>query len=142
MRQRMEQHRAAPACASCHTRMDPIGFALENFTAIGQWRTQVAGKPIDVSGVLPNGAKFQGPAELRKLLTSQPDQFLTVFSEKLITYALGRGVEYYDEPAIRALLKEAAPSDNRWSAFVVGIVKSAPFQMRPAAERTTSAALR
>jgi hypothetical protein len=142
MRQRMEQHRAAPACASCHTRMDPIGFALENYDAIGRWRTMEGGKPIDTSGVLPNGAKFQGPAQLRQILLKNPGQFLQTFNEKLLAYALGRRVEYYDEPAIRAIFRDAASKDYRWSAFIVGIVNSMPFQMRPAAEPTSSAALR
>ncbi len=142
MRQRMEQHRANPACASCHKQMDPIGFALENFDGIGQWRSAVAGKPIDVSGELPNGSKFQGPAELRKLLLNRPEQFLTVCNERLLTYALGRGVEYYDQPTIRGILREAASNDYRWSAFILGVVKSVPFQMKAPAERTSTASLR
>jgi len=115
---------------------------LENFDGIGQWRTAVAGKPIDVSGELPNGAKFQGPVELRKLLLNHPEQFLTVFNERLLTYALGRGVEYYDQPTIRGILRDAASNDYRWSAFVMGVVKSVPFQMRAPAERTSTASLR
>jgi hypothetical protein len=122
--------------------MDPLGFALENFNGIGQWRTAVAGAPIDVSGVLPDGTKFQGPAELRKILAGHPDEFVTTVTEKLLTYALGRGVEYYDEPAIRGILREAASKDYRWSAFILGIAKSAPFQMRRATERTVTAGVR
>jgi hypothetical protein len=144
MRQRMEQHRANPACASCHSRMDPLGFALDSFDAIGKWRTtETAAKiPIDVSGALPDGTKFQGPVELRKILVSRPEQFVTVVTEKLLTYALGRGIEYYDEPAVRKIMRESASSNNRWSALILGIVNSAPFQMRAAAERTATAGLR
>ena len=142
MRQRMEQHRANPACAVCHTRMDPLGFALENFDAIGKWRTTEANTPIDSSGVLPDGTKFQGPAELRKILLSQPEQLVTAVTEKLLTYALGRGVEYHDSPAVRKIMRESAPSNYRWSALILGVVKSTPFQMRRAAEPTTAAGLR
>ena len=143
MRQRMEQHRANPVCASCHSRMDPLGFALDSFDAIGKWRTtETAAKiPIDVSGVLPDGTKFQGPVELRKILRSRPEQFVTVVTEKLLTYALGRGIEYYDEPAVRKIMRESASSNYRWSALILGIVNSAPFQMRAAAERTATAGL-
>ncbi len=143
MRQRMEQHRANPVCASCHSRMDPLGFALENFDAIGQWRTTTgtAKAPIDSSGALPDGTKFQGPAELRKILLSHPEQFVTTVTEKLLTYALGRGVEYYDQPAIRKIVRGAASSDYRWSSLIFGIIQSTPFQMRKPAEATTAAAL-
>ena len=136
MRQRMEQHRANPVCAGCHSRMDPLGFALENFNAVGKWRTSNEDKtPIDTSGALPDGTKFQGPAELRKLLLKHPEQFVTTVTEKLLTYALGRGVEYYDMPAIRKILREAASSDYRWSSLIIGIVKSTPFQMRKSGEK-------
>ncbi|MGH9785642.1 MAG: DUF1592 domain-containing protein, partial [Terriglobia bacterium] len=139
MRQRMEQHRANPACATCHTRMDPLGFALENFDAIGRFRTTMGAErtPIDVSGVLPDGTKFEGPAELRKILLSHPEQFVATATEKLLIYALGRGLEHSDFPAIRKITREAAlrTGDSagrpyRWSAIVLGIVKSTPFQMR------------
>ena len=150
MRQRMEQHRANAACAVCHSRMDPLGFALDNFDAIGRWRTTettvswdpdgvtITKVPIDVSGLLPDGTKFQGVAGLRKFLLSHPEQFATTLTEKLLTYALGRGVEYYDQPAIRKILKGAASSDYRWSALIQGIVTSAPFQMRTSAEQTVA----
>jgi hypothetical protein len=130
VRQSMEEHRANPVCASCHLRMDPLGFALENFNAIGGWRTTEgeAGTPIDNSGTLPDGTTFKGPAELRKIL-GQPDQFATAVTEKLLTYALGRGVEYFDEPVVRKIRRQAAP-DYRWSSLILGIVKSEPFQMR------------
>ncbi len=130
MRQQMEQHRENPACAICHNRMDPIGFALENFDAVGKWRTLDAGFPIDASGVLPDGSKFQGPAELRKALLSRPKIIVNSVTEKLLSYALGRTLEYYDAPAVRSIVREAASSDYRWSSVVLGIVKSAPFQMR------------
>ena len=144
MRERMEKHRANAVCASCHARMDPLGFAMDNFDAIGRWRTTEteANIPIDVSGQLPDGTKFAGPVELRNLIIRNPEQFATTITEKLLTYALGRGVEYYDQPAIRAILREAAPSNYRWSALVLGIARSAPFQMRTPSERTTTASIR
>jgi len=131
MRQRVEKHRANPVCASCHKLMDPIGFALEQFDAIGRHRTYDENfAPIDSSGVYPDGSRIDGPAGLRQVLASHSTQFLTNVTNKLLTYALGRGVEYYDAPAVRAVLREAAPSDYRFSALILGIVKSAPFQMR------------
>jgi hypothetical protein len=130
MRQRMEAHRANPVCASCHARMDPIGFALDNFNAVGQWRAIDAGHTIDASGTLPDGTKFTGPVELRKVLLSHPDQFAGTLTEKLLTYALGREVEYYDAPAVRRILRDAAPGGYRWSSIILGIIKSTPFQMR------------
>jgi hypothetical protein len=134
MRQRMEQHRADPACATCHVRMDPLGFALENFDGTGAWRnTDSTGTMIDSSGVLPDGTKFHGPAELRKLLLSKSDDFAATVTERLLTYALGRGVEYYDQPAIRDILRESKANDYRWSSLVLAIAKSTPFQMRKAA---------
>jgi hypothetical protein len=130
MRERMEEHRKNPVCAACHAGMDPLGFALENFDGIGRWRTSEANTPIDTSGVLPDGTKFDGPAGLRKVLLSRPEQFATTVTEKLLTYALGRGIEYYDQPAIRKITQQAASSDYRWSSLILGIVKSVPFQMR------------
>ncbi|MEE8162199.1 MAG: DUF1588 domain-containing protein, partial [Acidobacteriota bacterium] len=135
VRERMEQHRADPACASCHEVMDPLGFALENFDGIGRWRTtSEANTPIDASGVLPDGTQFEGPVGLRELLVSRRQQFVTTVTERLLTYALGRGVENYDAPAVRKIIQEAAPSDYRWSSIIMGIVKSVPFQMRRSAE--------
>ena len=135
VRQRMEQHRANPACASCHARMDPLGFALENFDGIGRWRTtSEANTPIDASGMLPDGTRFQGPVGLREILLDRREQFVTTVTERLLTYALGRGVEYYDAPAIRRIRREAAPNDYRWSSLISGIVKSTPFQMRRSRE--------
>ena len=134
MREQMEQHRVNPVCASCHKLMDPIGFALENFDGVGQWRTTEAGAPIDASGVFPDGTRFQGAAELRKILLSHPEQIVHNVTEKLLTYAIGRGVEYTDAPAVRKILREAAPGNYRWSSLILGIVKSAPFQMRRSRE--------
>jgi len=132
VRESMEAHRANAACASCHARMDPIGFALENFNAIGQWRTTEgsANTLIDSSGGLPDGTQFNGPAELRKILEGKPDQFATTVTESLLTYALGRGLEYYDAPTVRKILREAAHNGYRWSDLIFGIVASEPFQMR------------
>jgi hypothetical protein len=134
VRERMEQHRKNPVCASCHAQMDPIGFALENFDAIGRWRTEdaAAHTPIDASGTLLDGSRFNGPAEFRALLLKRRDDFARTVVEKLLTYALGRGLEYYDQPVVRQILREAAPSGYRWSAIIGGIVRSAPFQMRAA----------
>ena len=130
LRERMEAHRANPACAGCHKVMDPLGFSLENFDAVGQWRITDDGSQIDPSGTLFNGAKVDGPVALRNMLTSNPDVFAGVLTEKLMTYALGRGVEYSDMPAVRAILRDAARNDYRFSSIVLGIVKSTPFEMK------------
>jgi hypothetical protein len=130
MRERMAEHRANPACAGCHKLMDPVGFSLENYDAVGRWRTAVDGKAIDASGGLPDGSKFDGVAGLEKALLSHPDAFAATFSEKLLTYALGRGVEAYDAPAVRAIVRQAQGEDLRFSSFILGIVNSTPFQMR------------
>ena len=136
MRERLKQHSVNPVCASCHARMDPLGFALENFDGLGRWRTTSgsANTPIDASAVLPDGTQFQGPAGLREVLLSKQDEFVHTVTERLLTYALGRGVEYYDAPAIRKIMREAAARDYRWSSLIFGIVKSAPFQMRRSRE--------
>jgi hypothetical protein len=139
MRERMEAHRQNAVCATCHQRMDPLGFALENFDAIGKWRTTEGQSPIDASGVLPDGTKFAGPDEFRHALLVHRDEFVRTFTEKLLTYALGRAVAYYDMPALRAITREAAPSDYRWSSLVLAIVRSRPFQMRAAQEVATRA---
>jgi len=131
MRQAMVRHRENPACSVCHAPMDPIGFSLENFDAIGQWRqTSEAGTAIDASGVLPDGAAFEGPTGLRDLLLNRPDDFVGTVTEKLMGYALGRGLEYYDAPTVRKIVREAAGDDYRWSSIILGIVKSTAFQMR------------
>ena len=131
MREAMEQHRANPACASCHARMDPLGFALENFDAVGRWRTlSESDEPIDASGVLPDGRRFEGPAGLRAALLRAPDQFVHTVTEKLLTYALGRGVEHFDAPTIRAVVRDAERDGWRFESIVSGIVNSTPFQMR------------
>jgi hypothetical protein len=128
----MEQHRAKPSCNGCHGIMDPLGFALENFDAVGAWRsTDVwAGTPIDASGKLVDGTPVSGPVDLRNALMRRPEQFVQTLTEKLMTYALGRSVDYYDMPAVRRIVRDAAPEKYRFSAIVKGIVKSAPFQMR------------
>ena len=134
VRERMEQHRANPTCAACHAKMDPLGFALENFDAVGQWRSvdPEANAPIDASGTLPDGTMFTKPAEFRRGLLAEPwaSEFVGTVTEKLLTYAIGRGLEYYDAPAVRAIKRDAAASGYRWSSIVQGIVQSAPFQMR------------
>jgi hypothetical protein len=130
VRERLEIHRENPACSGCHSIMDPLGFALENFDPIGRWRTEDGGTPVDASGALPSGAKFQGMAGLRDLLLQQRGQFANNVTEKLMAYALGRSLEHYDLPSVRRIAREAAPQDYRWSSIILGIAKSAPFQMR------------
>jgi mono/diheme cytochrome c family protein len=133
VRGRLEQHRKNPVCAACHAPMDPLGFALENFDAIGTWRTADAGAAIDANGSLPSGAQFDGLAGLRKVLvTSYRQQFVKTVIEKLLTYALGRAVDYDDLPTVRSIARGASGADARWSAIILGIVKSTPFQMRRA----------
>ena len=133
VRERLEQHRRNPACASCHATMDPLGFALENFDAVGHWRQEEAGTPVDASGALPDGTTFSGPIELRELLKQRQTQFVGTVIEKLLTYALGRGIEFHDMPAVRTIARQAAANDYRWSALVLGVVKSVPFQMKRSA---------
>ena len=134
MREAMEQHRANPVCASCHKLMDPPGFAMEQFNAVGKYRTHnEANNPIDASGVLPDGTEFDGVAGLRNALLQRPDLFVTTLTEKLMTYALGRGVEHYDAPAIRTVIRDAERYDSSFSSIILGVIKSAPFQMRRSA---------
>jgi hypothetical protein len=131
VRERMEEHRRNPACAGCHSTMDPLGFALENFDAVGKWRTRGEnGARLDASGVLPDGANVDGPASLRTALLSHPDQFVSTLAEKLLTFALGRGLDYNDAPAVREIAAQAARGDYRFSSLVLGVVKSVPFQMK------------
>jgi mono/diheme cytochrome c family protein len=130
VRNMLEQHRANPVCASCHARMDPIGFSLENFDAIGQWRTTDGEAAIDATGVLLDGTRVDGPAALRRALLAQKEQFIRTVTGKLLTYAIGRQMEYSDAPAIRSIVRAAAADDYRWTSTIQAIVKSAPFQMR------------
>jgi hypothetical protein len=136
MRQRMEAHRANPNCAVCHRVMDPLGFSLENFDGLGRWRDSIGAgsQPIDAAGVLPDGTQFDGPTGLREVLLSKRDQFVETFAERLMTYALGRGVEEYDGPVLRKITRQAALDGNRWSSIILGIVKSTPFRMRKVAD--------
>ena len=131
VRERLAQHRRNPVCAVCHAGMDPLGFALENFDAIGHWRTTDAGFPIDASAELADGlTTFEGPAGLREVLLSRSDQFVETFTEKLLIYGLGRGLEYYDRATVRSIARAAEVDDYRWSSLILGVVKSTPFQMR------------
>jgi mono/diheme cytochrome c family protein len=129
MRETMEAHHTNPVCATCHRIFEPIGLSLENFDAVGAWRTQDSGTPIDATGTLVDGTKLDGVASLRGVLIRYQDQFVRVVTEKLLTYALGRGVEYQDMPLVRSIVRDAAPSQYRFSSIVLAIVKSAPFQM-------------
>jgi hypothetical protein len=145
VRQRLEIHRKSPQCASCHAVMDPLGFALENFDGVGKWRTRDEGQPIDSTGVLLDGTKFTGAAEFRQVLLTQGEAFARTVTEKLLTYALGRELEYYDVPAVRAIVRDASRRDYAWSSLILGVARSLPFQMRagPAAlERDTTTARR
>ena len=130
MRERLAEHRANPACAGCHRLMDPVGFALENYDAVGRWRTSEAGTPIDASGTLFDGTPFNGVADLEAALLRRPALFVTTLTEKLLTFATGRGVEYYDAAAVRGIVRRVQADDYRFSSLVVGIVNSPPFQMR------------
>jgi hypothetical protein len=131
IRERLSRHRTSPTCASCHAVIDPMGFALEHFDAIGGWRTaDESGRPVDATGTTPNGAKVDGLASLRALLLADPNQFPRTVTEKLLAYALGRRLEYSDRPAVRTIVRDAAAHDYRWSAIVLGIVKNPTFLMR------------
>lgn len=130
LRQQMEEHRKNPTCASCHARMDPLGFGLENFDAIGGWRTEDGKFPIDASGSLPDGRSFKGPGELKAILLADREAFVEGISEKLLTYALGRGLERYDRPVVKKIARRVAENDYRFSSLVLEIVNSLPFQMR------------
>jgi mono/diheme cytochrome c family protein len=130
LRERMEKHRASPVCAGCHKAMDPIGFALESFDGIGRWRNTEDGARIDTSGTLFNGATVDGVVGLRQNLVAQPEIFVGVMTEKMLTYALGRGLEYYDMPAVRRIVRDAKSRDFHFSSIVLGIARSTPFQMK------------
>jgi hypothetical protein len=130
LRQQMEQHRANASCAVCHDKLDPLGFGLENFNAVGAWRTEDNKLAIDASGVLPGGEKFAGPAELRKVLLGKGDQFRRCFAEKMLTFALGRGLEYYDKCVLDDIVTAAKKNNDTFSSLVLSIVQSDPFQKR------------
>src|SRR6185436_11963432 len=138
MREQMAEHRVNPACASCHKIMDPIGFAMENFDAVGAWRIREEGGPIDASGELVDGTKVNGILELRQALLRNPELFVRTVTEKMLTYALGRGADYRDMPAIRTIVRDAARNNYRFSALILGIVRSTPFQMRMAPQEVAS----
>ena len=130
MRERLERHRANPTCASCHRIMDPIGLALENFDLVGRWRDTDNGKPVDTSAMLIDGTPVRGVADLRAALLAKPEVFVTALTEKLLTYALGRGLERYDKRTVKSIAGRLAASDYRFSALVEEIVNSLPFRMR------------
>ena len=130
LRERMEIHRKNPGCASCHNRMDPLGFGLENFDAIGAWRAKDGEFPVDASGVLPDGAAFNGPVDLKAVVLSRKDDFVRCVAEKMLTYALGRGLEYYDKCAVERICAGLKNRDYRFSALVAEIVESVPFRER------------
>jgi hypothetical protein len=130
VRQRLAEHRSNATCAACHNLMDPVGLSLEKFDAIGRWRTAEGGAPIDASGGLPDGSRFADVHGLEQALLRRPEMFVGTLAEKLLTYGLGRGVEYYDAPAIRAIVRDARLQDYRVSSIILGVVKSQPFQMR------------
>ena len=139
LRERMEQHRASPVCASCHARMDPLGFAMEHFDAIGKWRETDGGAAIN-STITWKGDTVDSPRAFREALLASGDEFISTVTERLMTYALGRGVDYYDAPTLRRIVRDLERNDYRWSALVLGIVTSEPFQMRRAAEDATQVA--
>ncbi|HUP40041.1 MAG TPA: DUF1592 domain-containing protein [Vicinamibacterales bacterium] len=130
IRERLAEHRKNPTCAGCHRLTDPVGFALENYDAVGRWRTAESGTPIDASGTLYDGTPFRGVAGLQKAILNRPEMFVGTLSEKLLTFAVGRGVDYYDGPALRKIVRDSAAQDYRFSSIVMGIVKSTPFRMR------------
>jgi hypothetical protein len=134
----MEQHRKNPACNSCHRVIDPLGLALENFDVTGAWRIRDSGNPIDATGDLYDGSKIDGPQGLREAILRHKDAFILSFTESLMTYALGRRVEFYDMPTVRSIIREAAKQDYRLSAFILGVAKSNPFQMSRAVDVETT----
>ena len=130
LRQQMEAHRADALCASCHSKMDVLGFGLENYDAIGRWRTTDGKFPIDSTGAFPNGKTFSGPAEMKALLHDNMPEFIRCLAEKMLTYGLGRGVESYDRPVVDDLVRQTAAGDNKLQPLISGIVHSLPFQQR------------
>jgi hypothetical protein len=140
LRQQMESHRTTAICASCHSRMDPLGFALENYDAIGKWRTMDGEFPVDSSGVLPDGKRFSSPAEMRTILNERLDEFSRTLTEKMLVYALGRGLERYDPPTVRQITGRVEASGHGLQTLVREVVKSLPFQSRRAEATKTIAA--
>ena len=138
-RERMEEHRKNPQCASCHKVIDPLGLALENFDVLGAWRIKDNGVSVDANGVLYDGTKMAGPADLRAALLNHSDSLIRNFTDNLMSFAIGRRIEYYDQPSIRAIAKKAAQNGNRFSSFVLGIVNSPAFQMSTAEAVTSTA---
>jgi hypothetical protein len=130
LRQRLEKHRADTACASCHSRMDPLGFGLENFDPIGRWRADFSGHPIDAVGTLTSGESFSGPVELKKILLDKKEEFVRTLTGKLLAYALGRGLEFYDEPTIKNITDQLAGCGYKTTVLVAEIAKSYPFRYR------------
>jgi hypothetical protein len=130
VRERMELHRASPACSACHRMMDPIGLALENYDAIGVWRTRDNGLPVDVAAEMFDGTKLDGPVSVRQAILARSEAFLGSFTENLMAYGVGRVLDYRDMPTVRSIVRDAGRSNSRFSAYVLGIVKSKPFQMR------------
>jgi hypothetical protein len=135
LRDRMELHRNSPACTGCHQRMDPLGFSLENFDALGKWRRTADGDSVDATAALPDGTTFEGIAGLRNLLLEHKDDYVRTLTEKLLSYSVGRGIEYSDRPAIRKIARESRAADYRWSSLILGIVRSEPFSMGIVKER-------
>jgi hypothetical protein len=137
MRAQMERHRESPACSVCHVRMDPLGFSLENFDAIGRWRTQSGGLAVDAASVFPDGTPINGVAGLRAFIVQHQESYVHTFVTKMLTYALGRHVDYRDQAVIRRIVRDAAPSGYRWSAIIQGIVSSQPFRMTVGSQEST-----
>ena len=134
LREALERHRASPACAACHARLDPLGFALENFDAVGAYRTEDGGVAVEASGALPDGTVVEGPAGLRRVLLDRRDEFVETLAARLLTYAVGRGLESYDQPAVREIRRRAEAAGYRFSALVSAVVESVPFRLRRAPE--------
>ncbi|MEO6183138.1 MAG: DUF1592 domain-containing protein [Verrucomicrobiota bacterium] len=137
LRQQLEKHRSKAECVACHQRMDPLGFGLENFDAIGRWRTELGGEPVDANGVLTTGEKFQGPAELKKILLSKKETFIRNVTERMLAYALGRGLEFRDRPAVKQIMAALAQDDYLSSTLILEIAKSYPFQYRRGSQTET-----
>jgi hypothetical protein len=142
LRERLERHRTDPSCAACHQIMDPIGFSLENFDLTGRWRDKDGDSPVDTSGKLVDGTPLNGVQDLRRALLARSDSFVTSATEKMLMYALGRRIEAFDQPAVRKIVHDAGKQDYRFSSLVLGIVNSAPFQLRTRAAADSQTAQR